>query len=174
MVFSNSTEADTRYMREALAQAEEAAQAGEVPVGAVIVLNGTIISTGHNAREANRSPLAHAEILAIEKAARYLGSWRLTGCDVYVTLEPCIMCMGAMLQGRVQRLVFGCADPKAGAVQSLYALADDPRLNHRISVTGDVLAEKCGAVLSDFFSELRERKKETRLAERWPSPVEGA
>ncbi|HEY7164516.1 MAG TPA: tRNA adenosine(34) deaminase TadA [Candidatus Binatia bacterium] len=174
MDFCNSNPEAAAYMSEALAKAREAASAGEVPVGAVIVSAGRIISAGHNARELNQSPLAHAEILAIDQAARYLGSWRLIDCDLYVTLEPCIMCVGAMLQARLRRLVFGCFDPKAGAVKSLYELASDPRLNHRIAVTDGVLKDECAALLSDFFTELRERKKETRLAERWPSPVEGA
>src|SRR5690349_15909101 len=133
MNFCNSA-SDAEYMTEALGQARQAAEAGEVPVGAIIVCNGSVISAGHNARESNQSPLAHAEIVAIEKAARYLASWRLSSCDLYVTLEPCIMCVGAMLQARVRRLVFGCADPKAGAVMSLYELTNDPRLNHRIAV----------------------------------------
>ena len=166
-----SAATDAAFMEQALAQAREAAALDEVPVGAVIVRNGTILSSGHNAREAAQSPLAHAEILAIEKAATRLQSWRLTGCDLYVTLEPCIMCVGAMIQARIRRLVFGCYDAKAGAVKSLYSLADDPRLNHRIAVTGEVLAADSGALLSDFFSDLRQKKKETPPAQKSPSPA---
>jgi tRNA(adenine34) deaminase len=165
---------DSTFMREALAEAHLAAEAGEVPVGAVIVLNGNVISKGHNGRETRQSPLAHAEILAIEEAARFLRSWRLTGCDLYVTLEPCVMCVGAMLQARIRRLVFGCLDPKAGAAESLYRLCEDRRLNHRVSVTGGVLAPESATLLENFFSALRDRKKQARIAERWPSPVEGA
>ena len=165
---------DASFMSEALVEAHLAAEAGEVPVGAVIVLNGNVISKGHNGREERQSPLAHAEILAIEEAAGFLRSWRLTGCDLYVTLEPCVMCVGAMLQARIRRLVFGCLDPKAGAAESLYRLCGDPRLNHRLSVTGGVSGPECATLLENFFSALRQRKKQARIAERWPSPVEGA
>ena len=162
------------HMREALTEAQEAAQAGEVPVGAIVVWNGQIIGKGHNRRETRQSPLAHAEILAIEEAAAFLRSWRLTECDLYVTFEPCIMCVGAILQARMRHLLFGCRDPKAGAAESLYRLCDDPRLNHRLPVTGGVSAHECGALLEKFFGDLSRRKKQTRNAERWPSPAEGA
>jgi tRNA(adenine34) deaminase len=163
---------DGFFMGLALAQAKEAADRGEVPVGAVVVCDGEVVGAGHNRREETQSPLAHAEIAAIEAASRRLGTWRLTECDLYVTLEPCVMCVGAILQARIRRLVFGCLDPKAGAVQSLYRLCEDERLNHRLPVTGGVAAEECALLLSEFFARLR--KKSDHHAERWPSPVEGA
>ena len=160
------------FMELALAQAKEAADKGEVPVGTVIVRDREVVGAGHNRREELQNPLAHAEIAAIEAASRRLGSWRLTECDLYVTLEPCIMCVGAILQARIRRLVFGCLDPKGGAVQSLYRLCEDERLNHRLPVTGGVAAEECARLLSEFFARLR--NKSDHHAERWPSPVEGA
>jgi tRNA(adenine34) deaminase len=122
---------DVTYMKLALSAAREAASNGEVPVGAVIVAAGKIVGTGYNRREERQSPLSHAEIMAIEEASRRLGSWRLDTCDIYVTLEPCLMCTGAILQARMRRLVFGCLDPKAGAVESLYRLCEGKRLNHQ-------------------------------------------
>jgi tRNA(adenine34) deaminase len=163
---------DGFFMGLALAQAREAADKGEVPVGAVVICDGEVVGAGHNRREETQSPLAHAEIAAIEAASRRLGTWRLTDCDLYVTLEPCIMCVGAILQARIRCLVFGCLDPKAGAVQSLYRLCEDERLNHRLPVTGGVAAEACAVLLSEFFARLR--KQSDHHAERWPSPVEGA
>ena len=165
---------DASYMEEALAQARLAVDAGEVPVGAIVVWQGQIIGKGYNRREELQRPTAHAEILAIEDAAHMLGSWRLRECELYGTLEPCIMCVGAILQARFQRLVFGCLDPKAGAVESLYRLCEDSRLNHRLPVTGGVLGLKCAELLANFFDDLRQKKKQARIAERWPSPVEGA
>ncbi len=142
-------------MQAALAEAESAAALGEVPVGAVVVCGGEIVGRGHNRRESDRDPLAHAELLAIAEAARRLASWRLVGCTLYVTLEPCAMCAGALVNSRVERLVFGAADPKAGYCGSLGDLVRDPRLNHRLEVTGGVLAEECGRRLSLFFQALR-------------------
>ncbi len=165
---------DVSYMQLALAAAQEAADRGEVPVGAVVVWAGTVVGTGYNRREANQSPLGHAEIAAIDQASRYFGSWRLNDCAIYVTLEPCIMCMGAILQSRMGRLVFGCLDPKAGAVESLYRLCEDRRLNHQLPATGGVLASEAAALLAGFFQCLRERQRDSQKAERWPSPVEGA
>lgn len=165
---------DQNFMKEALAFARAAAARGEVPVGALVVSDGRIVGTGFNRREERQSPLAHAEITALEEASRQLGSWRLSGCDLYVTLEPCIMCAGAILQARIRRLVFGCLDAKAGAVESLYRLCEDQRLNHQLPVVGGVLADESAAVLADFFAQLRQQKRDTRKAERWPSPVEGA
>ena len=161
------------YMRMALAEARRAADQGEVPVGAVVTLGGEVIGRGHNQRERQRSSLAHAEILAIQQASSRLGTWRLSDCDLYVTLEPCVMCVGAILQARIQRLVFGCLDPKAGAVESLFGLCDDPRLNHRLPVTGGLLAHESAELLESFFKGLR-RAKKSSSAERWPSPAEGA
>ena len=164
---------DITYMKLALSAAREAASNGEVPVGAVIVAAGKIVGRGYNRREERQNPLGHAEIMAIEEASRRLGSWRLDTCDIYVTLEPCLMCTGAILQARMRRLVFGCLDPKAGAVESLYRLCEDQRLNHQLPVTSGVLARESAARLADFFSHLREQKRQPK-AERWPSPVEGA
>ena len=163
-----------QFMRLALAAAKEAAVKEEVPVGAVVVYAGEVVGEGHNQREATQSALGHAEIAAIEQASTHLGSWCLSECDIYVTLEPCIMCVGAILQARMRRLVFGCLDPKAGAVESLYRLCEDQRLNHQLPATGGVLASEAGAMLAEFFQRLRERKRHTQKAERWPSPVEGA
>jgi tRNA(adenine34) deaminase len=165
---------DSFYMELALAEAKEAGTRGEVPVGAVVVYDDRVVGRGFNRREELRSPLSHAEVLAIEEASMELHQWRLTECEIYVTLEPCIMCVGAILQARIRRLVFGCLDAKAGAVQSLYRLCEDERLNHRLPVSGGVLAQPCALVLEEFFSALRVRKKRIRNAERWPSPVEGA
>lgn len=163
-----------QFMKLALAAAQEASNREEVPVGAVVVSAGEVISTGYNRREERQSPLAHAEIIAIEGAARHFGSWRLSECDLYVTLEPCIMCVGAILQARMRRLIFGCLDPKAGAIESLYRLCDDQRLNHQLPATGGVLASEAAALLAEFFQNLRARKRNSQQAERWPSPVEGA
>lgn len=154
-----STDLDDVWMRLALRQAELAAAEGEVPVGAVVVQTGLDGSASivecRNHREASRSPLGHAEINAISEAASKLGRWRLTGCTLYVTLEPCVMCAGAIVQSRLDRVVYGAADAKAGAVQSLYQILSDPRLNHRPEVRAGVLAKECGEVLSQFFKERR-------------------
>jgi tRNA(adenine34) deaminase len=142
-------------MREALRLAREAGERGEVPVGAVAVLDGRIVGRGANARESARDPTAHAELLAIQDAARALGRWRLTGVTLVVTLEPCAMCAGAMVLARIDRLVYGAADPKAGAAGSLMDLCADPRLNHRFPVEAGVLAEEAGGVLRAFFRARR-------------------
>jgi tRNA(adenine34) deaminase len=142
-------------MGEALALARRAAEAGEVPVGAVAVFEGRIVGRGANARESARDPTAHAELAAIQEAARALGRWRLAGVTLYATLEPCAMCAGAMVLARIDRLVLGAADPKAGAVGSLMDLSQDPRLNHRFPVERGVRAEECGAVLRVFFEARR-------------------
>ena len=163
---------DVEFMKAALAAAEEAARRDEVPVGAVVVAAGEIVGTGYNCREERQSPLGHAEIMAIEEAAKKLGSWRLDQCDIYVTLEPCIMCMGAILQARMRKLVFACLDPKAGAVESLYRLCEDQRLNHQLPASGGVLADESSALLANFFARLRARKRDDRKAERWPNPFE--
>jgi tRNA(adenine34) deaminase len=165
---------ETKFMKIALAAASSAGDRGEVPVGAIVVSAGKVVGAGYNRREEVQSPLSHAEIMAIDEASRRLGSWRLNGCEIYVTLEPCIMCTGAILQARIRRLVFGCVDPKAGAVESLYRLCEDQRLNHQLPVVGGVLAEESAALLADFFVRLRQQKRDIRKAERWPSPVEGA
>lgn len=149
--------ADEAYMRMALKEARLAEEIGEVPIGAVLVCDGAVVSRAHNRRETDHDPCAHAELLAIRAGASALGRWRLSDCTVYVTLEPCPMCAGAMHQARIARLVFGAHDPKAGAVGSLYDLHDDVRLNHRFDVTSGVLAEESAAMLQAFFRTLRER-----------------
>ena len=142
-------------MRCALAEAECAAQRGEVPIGAVVVCDDRVVAAAGNRRETDCDPAAHAEFLAIEAAARALARWRLSDCTVYVTLEPCVMCGGLMLQARIRRCVFGAADPKAGALGTLYALHADARLNHSFAVTGGVLAEESSALLREFFQARR-------------------
>ncbi len=146
---------DERWMRRALALARQAAEAGDVPVGAVVVAGGREVASAFNRREVSRDPTAHAEIQALRHAAQALGRWRLTDCTLYVTLEPCVMCAGALVLARVGRLVFGAADPKAGAVDALYAVLDDPRLNHRVPWTAGVLGAECGGVLRAFFEARR-------------------
>jgi tRNA(adenine34) deaminase len=150
-------EDDVRFMEEALRHAALAADAGEVPVGAVVVRGGEIIATGHNLRESSQDFSAHAELLAMRRAAEVLGSWRLTGCTVYVTLEPCPMCAGAMVLGRIDRCVYGAVDPKGGFLGTLADLSQHPSLNHRFPVTGQVLGEACGELLSQFFRKLRRK-----------------
>jgi tRNA(adenine34) deaminase len=142
-------------MRLALQEAEAAAQEDEVPIGAIIVHEDQVIAAAHNQREQLRDPTAHAEMIAITQAAQALNSWRLDGCTLYVTLEPCPMCAGAILLARVPVLVYGATDPKAGAVHSLYRLLDDPRLNHRTQVVSGVLGEPCGQILTQFFQKQR-------------------
>jgi len=145
-------------MREAIAEAQAAAAEGEVPVGAVIVDgSGELVARAHNRREGDQDPLAHAELLAIRAAARATGSWRLEGATLYVTLEPCAMCAGAVVLARLARLVFGAGDPKAGFCGSLGDLVRDPRLNHRVEVVSGVEAERSAELLRDFFAELRRR-----------------
>lgn len=155
---------DLKFMAEALKEARKAEKKGEVPVGAVLVREGRVISRGFNKRETALDPSAHAEMIAIRSASRKLEAWRLTGTTLYVTLEPCLMCMGAIIQARVHRLVFAAFDPKAGACGSLFDLSDDPRLNHRVSVTTGVCEAEARQVLKGFFSDLRKRKKEKKGA----------
>ncbi len=143
------------FMRMALTEAEAALAEEEVPVGAVIVHGDRVIAAAHNQREQLHDPTAHAEMIAITQAAEALGSWRLEGCTLYVTLEPCPMCAGAILQARIDALVYGAADPKAGAVQTLYQLLSDPRLNHRTQTVGGVLTNECGSILTRFFQNQR-------------------
>jgi tRNA(adenine34) deaminase len=148
---------DERFMREALREAERAGEAGEVPVGCVIVHEGRVTARAHNQREQLNDPTAHAEMLALTQAAAEAGDWRLEGATLYVTLEPCTMCAGAIVLARVKRLVFGAFDPKAGACGSLYEIVTDPRLNHRVEVTGGILAAPCGEILQAFFRGRRGR-----------------
>ncbi len=150
---------DLAMMRQALALAREAIEFGEVPVGAVVVRDGRIVSQAFNLRETCHDPTAHAERVALTLAGRALGSWRLEGCTLYVTLEPCAMCAGAIILSRVDRLVYGTADPKAGACESLYRLVDDIRFNHRPGVTAGVLADECGGLLTQFFRARRPSRR---------------
>jgi tRNA(adenine34) deaminase len=143
------------FMRMALREAEAALAENEVPVGAVVVHSGRVIASAHNQRETLRDPTAHAEMIAITQAAEVLGSWRLEGATIYVTLEPCAMCAGALVLARMPLVVYGATDPKAGAVASLYRLLEDSRLNHRADVIGGVLAQPCGEILTRFFAEKR-------------------
>jgi tRNA(adenine34) deaminase len=146
---------DAQFMGEALAEARHALAAGEVPVGAVVVLEGAIIGQGHNRPIALSDPTAHAEILALRRAAERTGNYRLAGATLYATVEPCVMCAGAALHARVARLVYGAPDPKAGAVESLFQLLDDARLNHRMETVGGVLAVESAALLRAFFEVRR-------------------
>jgi tRNA(adenine34) deaminase len=147
---------DEARMREALAEAEAAAAAGDVPVGAIVVdAGGTVLARGRNRRELDQDPTAHAEVDALRGAARLLGHWRLESATVYATLEPCPMCAGALVNARVARLVYACADPKAGAVDTLFAIGRDARLNHRFDVTAGVLADESAALLRAFFAARR-------------------
>ena len=146
---------DETFMACALAEAEIARQEQEVPVGAVVVCDSEVLGKGHNEREASGDPTSHAEIAAIRRAALARMSWRLDDCTLYVTLEPCVMCAGAIVQARIRRVVFGCLDPKGGAIRSLYQVGDDPRLNHHVRATEGVLGERCGALLTNFFTALR-------------------
>jgi tRNA(adenine34) deaminase len=143
------------YMRRALAAAEDAARSGEVPVGAILVVRDEVVAVAHNERETRNDPTAHAEIVALRRAAAVLGGWRLVDAELFVTMEPCPMCAGALVNARLRRLVYGCDDPKAGAARTLYRLLDDPRLNHRVEVVPGVLAEESAALLRGFFSRLR-------------------
>jgi tRNA(adenine34) deaminase len=146
---------DEYYMRLALREAERAAEHQDVPIGAVAVRGGEVIATGHNERELRQDPTAHAEVLALRDAARAVGGWRLTDSVLYVTLEPCAMCAGAIVLARVPRVVYGAPDPKAGAAGSVLDVLGEPRLNHRPEVSGGLLALECGALLSEFFGSRR-------------------
>lgn len=153
---------DELLIREALGQAGLARQIDEVPIGCVIwhAPTARIVGVGHNTRERDQNPLTHAEIVAIEQAARTLGSWRLIDCTLAVTLEPCPMCAGAIVNARIPRLVYGCDDPKAGAVRTLFRICDDARLNHRVEIVPGVLAEECATLLREFFRERRRTGRE--------------
>lgn len=146
-----------RWMRLALAEAEAAAAHDDVPIGAVLVRDGEVLARDHNRRELDQDPTAHAELLVLRAGARALGSWRLAGCTLYVTLEPCAMCAGALVLARLPRVVFAADDPKAGAVGALYDIPRDPRLNHRVEVVRGVLADDAAAQLKDFFAARRRR-----------------
>lgn len=148
--------ADEQFMALAIRQAEEAAACGEVPIGAVLVKDGLVLCADRNRREELNDATAHAEILVLRRAGQLLGGWRLPGCTLYVTLEPCPMCAGAMVQARIARLVFGATDPKGGAAGTLYNILQDSRLNHRLMVSGGILEEECAILLQQFFRERRD------------------
>ena len=148
-----------RYMKEAIRQAKKARALEEVPIGCVIVCNGQIIARGYNRRNMDKNTLSHAELNAIKKASKKLGDWRLEGCTMYVTLEPCQMCAGALMQSRIDRVVIGSMNPKAGCVGSVLNLLEMDGFNHKVEVIRGVLQEECSIMLSDFFRELREKKK---------------
>ena len=149
------------YMRMALELAKQAAAEGEVPVGAVIVKDGKVVGSGRNSTETDKDPTCHAEIKAIRQAAAALGGWRLPGCSMYVTAEPCSMCAGAIVLARIEELYIGTTDPKAGACVSLYSIPTDSRLNHRVKLSVGILQEECSAVLKEFFKKLRNSKTES-------------
>jgi len=153
------------WMTRAITEAGKAEAKDEVPIGCVIVRDGRIIARGHNLRETTQDPAAHAELIAIRKAARKLGSWRLLNCTLYVTLEPCTMCMGAIVLARIPTVVFGCYDPKGGAAGSLFDFSNDPRLNHTVELLPSILEAECSGLLSSFFAALRSRKRVERSAD---------
>lgn len=159
MVLPENQQRDQQYMDKALSLAKAAAKVGEVPVGSVVVHEGEIIAAAHNRRELDQDPCAHAELLAMRLAAQALGSWRLEGCTVYVTLEPCAMCAGAMVLARIERCVYGCTDPKGGFLGTLGDLSAHPDLNHRFEVTPGVQAEACADELRSFFRRIRANRK---------------
>jgi tRNA(adenine34) deaminase len=154
---NESQNLDVQWMREAIAEARKAEAIAEVPIGAIIVKNGEIIGRGHNLRETNADPTAHAEMIAIKEASQTLEAWRLTDCELYVTLEPCPMCAGAILQSRIRRVIFGAHDPKAGCCGTLMNLLQDDRFNHITEVTSGVLEEECASLLTNFFRALRKK-----------------
>lgn len=165
---------DEKFMHVALEEAALATEEGEVPIGAVVVFDGEVIARAHNRRETDIDPSAHAEFVAMVEASRVLDRWRLTGCTVYVTLEPCVMCAGLMVNSRVDRCVFGASDPKGGAVGTLYDLSHDERLNHEFEVTSGVLADEAAQQLRDFFKARRKARKAQRAAERAAAEAVGA
>ncbi|AXI07513.1 tRNA-specific adenosine deaminase [Oceanobacillus sp. 143] len=150
---------DERYMWAAIEEARKAQSLDEVPIGAVIVYQDEIIASGYNIRETSQTTLSHAELIAIQEANQKIGSWRLEDCTLYVTLEPCPMCAGAIVQSRIKRVVFGAPDPKAGCAGTLMNLLDESRFNHQVELTSGILAEECAMLLTSFFRKLRKRKK---------------
>lgn len=153
---------DEFYMNLAIEEAKKAADLGEVPIGAIVVLDGEVIAAAHNLRETSQNAVTHAELLAIQDACKRAGSWRLEGAELYVTLEPCPMCSGAILLSRIERVVYGAKDPKAGCAGTLMNLLEDERFNHQSEVVPGVMEEECGSMLSSFFKEIRRRKKEEK------------
>lgn len=154
-------EEDLKFMKQAIRLAKKAADGGDVPIGCVIVYEGKIIARGYNRRNVDKTTLAHAEILAIKKASKVIGDWRLEGCTMYVTLEPCQMCAGAIVQARIPRCVIGCMNPKAGCAGSILNLLDIKEFNHQVEVKRGVLEEECSTLLKDFFAKLRSDKKKS-------------
>lgn len=150
--------ADEQYMQLAIEEAKKAAEMDEVPIGAIIVYEGEVIATGHNKRESSQRSMSHAELIAIERANAKLGSWRLEDCTLYVTLEPCPMCAGALVQSRMKRVVYGAKDPKAGCVGTIMNLVTEEQFNHQVAWTGGVLEAACSQLLTNFFKQLRKRK----------------
>lgn len=159
---SSLLEQDRFFMRLAMQEATLAEALAEVPIGALVVKDGEVLGRGHNLRETEQDPTAHAEMIAIRQAADVLGSWRLIDCTLYVTLEPCVMCMGGIILARIPHLVYGCRDPRVGAVGSIYNFSTDDRFNHKVEVREGVLREECSAQLSSFFRSLREQKKQQK------------
>ena len=161
---ADETKRDERYMRKAIAQAKRAAKLGEVPIGCVIVYEDRIIGRGYNRRKTDRNTLSHAELTAIRKASRVMGDWRLEGCTMYVTLEPCQMCAGAIVQARMDRVVIATMSPKSGCAGSILNLLDMREFNHQVEITSGILEEECSRILSDFFADLRKRLKAEKEA----------
>lgn len=155
-------EKDLKYMQLAIKEAKKAEALGEVPIGAIIVHEDEIIASAYNLRETTQNATTHAELSAIQEACQQLGSWRLEDTTLYVTLEPCPMCAGAILQSRIPRVVYGARDPKGGCVHSLFHLLNDPRFNHECDVTEGILADECGTILTDFFKAIRKKKKQMK------------
>lgn len=157
----STEEQDIKYMREAVNEASKAIESGEVPIGCVIVYKDEIIGRGHNLRNSKKNPLCHAEISAINEAAGFMGDWRLEECTLYVTVEPCPMCAGAIVQARIPRVVFGTPNVKAGCAGSILNILNEPKFNHQVDVTCGVLREECTAPMSEFFKRFRKKNKET-------------
>ena len=154
---------DVKYMREAIRQAKKAKALGEVPIGCVIEYRGKIIGRGYNRRKTDKNTLSHAELNAIRKASKVMGDWRLEECTMYVTLEPCQMCSGAIVQARIPKVVIGCMNPKAGCADSILNIFDVPQFNHQVETEKGMLEEECSALLTDFFKELRERNRAEKM-----------
>ncbi len=154
---------DVKYMREAIRQAKKAKALGEVPIGCVIEYQGRIIGRGYNRRKTDKNTLSHAELNAIRKASRVMGDWRLEECTMYVTLEPCQMCSGAIVQARIPKVVIGCMNPKAGCAGSILNILNVPEFNHQVEIEKGMLEEECSALLTDFFRELRERNRAEKM-----------
>ncbi len=157
---------DEKYMKMAITQAKKAAKNGDVPIGCVIVYEDKVIARGYNKRNLKKTTLAHAELLAIEKASKFMNDWRLEGCTMYVTLEPCQMCAGAIVQARIDKVVIGCMNGKAGCAGSIYNMLQEPRFNHQVEIERSTLEEECSAMLSAFFKSLRRQKEIKKLMEK--------